>query len=686
VALLFSYLLADAGPAGAEAGFTFDVAASPVTSVGGNGGSPFARTDCPDGSIATGVRASVADNDALWATQFSLECHAIDSDGTALDSTADFTSPARGNPIGTVPDSEQVISCPDGEVLTGLQAYATTEAPEPWSSGTTPLIITETFPRCRALDLGDVVPVLSGPTTQVATELTAGGPATESQLAVADCPSGEFIVGFGGREGWAVDKFEPYCGTLQVSGLTPGITATSFAMPLSTVEVTATRDGGDTITVTDGTTARVWPGDYTGALTVDGSLDPAWYSTTTCSVSLADGDSADCALGITGKPDVAVSLVAPATVRSGAWGTVAATVENVGPAAGAATVEVTVPAESAFGTLPAGCTASGSVATCTTASLAGATTAGGVGGQVVLNLPVTARYGTGTTAGSVSAAASATGDGVASNDLATQAVTVERSAAPSPGIPVLAPTPAAPAPVAPTPAATTPRTAPPVPTPVLGGRTITIVDGAPRLLSLPFAGTRPVASAATPSGTGAWAVTAHGLVSAQGEARTFGSLHRRLNAPVTAIAPTPSGQGYILVAADGGVFAFGDAPFLGSAAGRKLASPIVWASMSCSGRGQYLVSADGGVLAFGDARFHGSMAGRHLNAPVVGLVPRCDDRGYWLVAADGGVFSFGDVPFKGSTGARPGPRPIVAMAVKEDGAGYWLVDGVGTVSGFGTAG
>ena len=160
---------------------------------------------------------------------------------------------------------------------------------------------------------------------------------------------------------------------------------------------------------------------------------------------------------------------------------------------------------------------------------------------------------------------------------------------------------------------------------------------------------------------------------------------QRLAQPVVAMAGTSTGAGYWIVAGDGGVFAFGDARFSGSTAGVRLSSPIVGMAGTPTGQGYWLVASDGGVFAFGDASFLGSTGGIRLDRPVVGMAATASGRGYWLVAADGGIFAFGDAPFLGSTGGLRLDRPVVGMAAARTGPGYWLVASDGGVFAYGRA-
>ena len=195
-----------------------------------------------------------------------------------------------------------------------------------------------------------------------------------------------------------------------------------------------------------------------------------------------------------------------------------------------------------------------------------------------------------------------------------------------------------------------------------------------------------VDAAATPDGSGAWAVTSAGLVYTIGSAPSLGSLAgARLNQPVVGVAATPSGKGYWMVATDGGIFSFGDAAFYGSTGAIRLNQPIVGMAATPSGKGYWLVASDGGIFAFGDARFFGSTGAIKLNKPVVGMAATPWGQGYWLVASDGGIFAFGDAAFYGSTGAIRLNQPIVAMASSGTGKGYRFVAADGGVFCFGDA-
>ncbi len=150
-------------------------------------------------------------------------------------------------------------------------------------------------------------------------------------------------------------------------------------------------------------------------------------------------------------------------------------------------------------------------------------------------------------------------------------------------------------------------------------------------------------------------------------------------------ADTRSGSGYWAVTPDGAVTAFGDAGHFGSMAGRPLNAPIAAIAGTHTDAGYWLVATDGGVFAFGDAQFHGSMGDRPLNAPVVAIEATTTGGGYWLAATDGGVFAFGDAGFFGSLGSNPPSSPVLAMIATRTGAGYTLMTADGELFEFGDA-
>jgi uncharacterized delta-60 repeat protein len=246
---------------------------------------------------------------------------------------------------------------------------------------------------------------------------------------------------------------------------------------------------------------------------------------------------------------------------------------------------------------------------------------------------------------------------------------------------------AGPAPPTPTATPTTTTTAPPpnAPTAAEGGYwlgehggTIHAFGGAG---ALPAATIRIADIAATPDGTGVWAVDAAGHVQARGTAPDLDDAPTmRLFEVVVSISPTPTGRGYWLFTNHGRAFDYGDAGWFGDMSAARLNAPIVDSSATPDGKGYFLIGADGGVFTYGSATFHGSTGNLRLNQPVRALVPTTTGGGYWLVASDGGVFNFGDARFRGSMGATRLNAPVVGMVTYGDG--YLMVASDGGVFTF----
>jgi hypothetical protein len=211
-----------------------------------------------------------------------------------------------------------------------------------------------------------------------------------------------------------------------------------------------------------------------------------------------------------------------------------------------------------------------------------------------------------------------------------------------------------------------------------------ITDSWGQLADAVQTGSRTVAVAPTPNGTGYWETEANGTVAAFGSAQNYGSLSGQLNSPIVGMASTPDGKGYWLVGSDGGIFSFGDAAFYGSTGSLRLNKPIVGIAPTPNGKGYWMVASDGGIFSFGNAQFFGSMGGKTLNEPIVGIAADPATGGYWEVASDGGVFSY-DAPFFGSTGSIHLNKPIVGMEASPSGQGYRFVASDGGIFTYGQA-
>jgi hypothetical protein len=146
-------------------------------------------------------------------------------------------------------------------------------------------------------------------------------------------------------------------------------------------------------------------------------------------------------------------------------------------------------------------------------------------------------------------------------------------------------------------------------------------------------------AAASPNGTGLWAVDEYRHVWTAGSTVSYGDVTSDNRTPA-GMAATPSGRGYYVVMNDGGVFSFGDAQFYGSTGGKKPGGHDISGialSFDLQGKqnGYWLVTDDGGIHCFGDAPFLGSTGGNDGGRYVTNIVARPDLHAYAWVHADG---------------------------------------------------
>lgn len=216
---------------------------------------------------------------------------------------------------------------------------------------------------------------------------------------------------------------------------------------------------------------------------------------------------------------------------------------------------------------------------------------------------------------------------------------------------------------------------------------------------------RTVGVAAAPGGTGYWAVSSTGRVTAVGSARIHGSVGRRfLHGRIVAIAARPQGDGYWLLSSTGHVYGFGGAHSYGSlveerprARGRaRVASrghfgvPVAIAATD-DGLGYWIATVSGQVSAFGSARQlgPGSRSGTRPLMPahvrVTAVVAAPSGVGFWLVDARGFVRGFGSSRSFGSVPPQKRAGTVVGMALAPDDEGYWLATATGALLPFGSA-
>jgi hypothetical protein len=245
-----------------------------------------------------------------------------------------------------------------------------------------------------------------------------------------------------------------------------------------------------------------------------------------------------------------------------------------------------------------------------------------------------------------------------------------------------------------------------------------------------------VGIAATVDGHGYWLVQGNGVVTAFGDAHTYGSLaaNEASTSGIISIARTYDGHGYWLLAQNGHVYSFGDAHNYGSAPDEQTSRGGVTSfAVTPDGHGYWVLTADGYVYGFGDAHVQGNPSaanapyaaiaarpaggyvvtaandaaaylfpgditslgggpGTALAASLVDAAVTPSGNGTWQTGADGGVVTTGQTtstyaPFYGSV---PGQNeqlkaPVTSIAGSPTGHGYWLLSANGTVYVFGDA-
>jgi hypothetical protein len=208
-------------------------------------------------------------------------------------------------------------------------------------------------------------------------------------------------------------------------------------------------------------------------------------------------------------------------------------------------------------------------------------------------------------------------------------------------------------------------------------------DGAPNLGSIPDRGS----IAAMPGRNGYWVVTSDGKILGRGEAPSLceGELSNCSGFPeepfiwenIVGAAATPTGSGLWALGRDGKVWTAGDAQSYGDVQNDSNVPTGIVATPS--GKGYYVVLEDGGVYSFGDAVFYGSTGGKkpgghHVTGMALSINDAAKVTGYWLVAADGAVYTFGNAPFWGNAGINEMPvGGIIAFPTYGPTKGYaWV--------------
>lgn len=240
VASLFTGVTSVATSPAAQASSTplleFQRDAARASWVSGPGGNYFGVWQCPQGSLAVGVRGTESGG---YVYNFGLVCRYVNLDtGTWGSYVYTATTHSGGS---------TELRCPDGRALVRVDVWT--------MSGYGYPIASETEPYCQYLDFGNVnanprtIPVLTGSVD--AAPVRYFGTRHGSLYGRATCGSGKFVVAIDGRRGALLDGLGIYCGgftarAASVSGVTLS-GATQFGMP---VTATPTATGGPTPTMT----------------------------------------------------------------------------------------------------------------------------------------------------------------------------------------------------------------------------------------------------------------------------------------------------------------------------------------------------------------------------------------------------------------------------------------------------
>lgn len=204
--------------------------------VSGPGGNYFGIWECPQGSLAVGVRGMESSG---YVYAFGLVCRSVNLD-TGTWGAYVYTATTHANP------TTQLL-CPSGQALVRVDVRTMSTYGYP--------IASETEPYCQTLDFGDVtavprqIPTLRGGITAAPSRFF--GAASGSLYGSAICGAGKFIVAIDGRRGALLDGLGIYCGGFTARAATiSGVSlsgSTQYGLP---VTATPTATGGPAPTMT----------------------------------------------------------------------------------------------------------------------------------------------------------------------------------------------------------------------------------------------------------------------------------------------------------------------------------------------------------------------------------------------------------------------------------------------------
>lgn len=223
---LFAGFTATINPAPAQASSTpvleFQRDSARAAWVSGPGGNYFGIWECPQGSLAVGVRGTESGG---YVYNFGLVCRYVN---LATGTWGSYAYTATTHSGGTTE-----LRCPDGRALVRVDVWT--------MSGYGYPVASETEPYCQFLDFGDVnatprtVPVLTGSVDPAPTRYF--GSRHGSLYGRATCGAGKFVVAIDGRRGAVLDGLGIYCGgftarAASVSGVTLS-GSTQFGVPIT---------------------------------------------------------------------------------------------------------------------------------------------------------------------------------------------------------------------------------------------------------------------------------------------------------------------------------------------------------------------------------------------------------------------------------------------------------------------
>jgi|GEM_PF-273113 len=181
-------------------------------------------------------------------------------------------------------------------------------------------------------------------------------------------------------------------------------------------------------------------------------------------------------------------------------------------------------------------------------------------------------------------------------------------------------------------------------------------------------------SVSTPTGKGAWLLTAsQGLVTVGDAVISTATL----SDPAAALIPSNNQLGYYLIGKYGQVISSAKAPNLNSYSSSAFSgtNAVVGAVATSSGKGIWLVSISGKITGIGDAK-----SGALPRSTYVRVIPRQTGDGFWAVKSTGVIVAYGDAPALSGTVAK-----IRDVAPAANGKGFYVLDASGNITAFGDA-